>query len=334
MKVSPYRFWFFAAFVFELSTIFTATPASTAENLSRPKQLCIYYGWPSLINGSRGNIARATAEFEKCDITVLGDEIEHATHGDHSAAESIINALRQTEKEVFGYVDLGVATQNLPISSIQAYADEWRAMGVSGIFLDDAGYDYGVTRARQNVIVDYIHDSGMKVFMNAWGVDDALSDTDESGQWNPSHMAMGDIYLAEDWLVAGGKYQSLRDWAAKADKAQQYALTKGIRLAGVTTAATNKAVVKDLTTSKFKMGFYGAAMYNLSAWQWTDVGYSSGNDKLLFYDASSWNYGASFIDNAIAHLQNYKRHERRTDTGTIVVNGNGASSGTGSFVAN
>jgi len=334
MELSPCRLLVFAVFIFGLSATSTGIPADAAENLSRPKQLCIYYGWPSLVNGSRGNVARAIAEFEKCDITVLGDEIEHATHGDHSAAESIINALRQAGKEVFGYVDLGVATQNLPVSTIQAYADEWRAMGVSGIFLDDAGYDYEVTRARQNAVVDYIHGSDMKVFMNAWEVDDALSDTDESGQWNPSHLAMGDIYLAEDWLVSGGKYQPLRDWAVKADKARQYAFTKGIRIAGVTTAATNKAVVKDLTTNKFKMGFYGVAMYNLSAWQWTDAGYSSGNDKLLFYDTSSWSYGASFIDNAVTHLQNYKRHERRTDTGTIVVNGNGASSGTGSFVAN
>lgn len=306
--------------------------AQAAEAAVRPKQLCTYYGWPSYVNGSGGDASRAITHFGKCDLLVIGDGIEHPGHGDHSPTRIIIAALRGAGKEVFGYVDLGVSTQDLLINTMQDYVDEWRAMGASGIFLDDAGYDYQVTRARQNAMVDYIHAAGMTVFMNAWVIDDVLADVDEAGQPSPSRLAAGDVYLAESWLVAGGVYQSLAEWALKADKAQQYARNKRVRIAGVSTAALNKAVANNVGTSKFKMGFYGAAMYQLAAWQWTDVGYSSGNDKLMFYDTSTWNYGSSFLNDSITHLSAYRRNERKSDTGTLVVRGNGSSSGTGEFI--
>lgn len=321
-----------AAFAAVMTSGLSVQTALAAEPAVRPKQLCLYYGWPSYVNGSGGDVSRAIAQLVKCDLLVIGDGIEHPGHGDHASASVIVSALREAGKEVFGYVDLGVSTQNLSIDTMRAYVDEWRAIGASGVFLDDAGYDYLVTRARQNAMVDYIHASGMTVFMNAWVIDDVLADVDEAGQANPSRMAAGDVYLAESWLVAGGAYQSLAEWALKADKAQQYARSKGVRIAGVSTAALNKAVASNVGTSKFKMGFYGAAMYNLAAWQWTDVGYSSGNDKLMFYNTSTWNYGSSFLSDSITHLSAYRRNERKSDTGTLVVRGNGSSSGTGEFI--
>jgi hypothetical protein len=265
MQTSFRRLFMLAALISVFVGMLAVSSAGASEPVARPKQLCIFYGWPSYVNSSGGNISRAIAEFSKCDMTVLGDGIEHVAHGDHGPTASIIAALRQAGKEGFGYIDLGVSTQNLPISNMQAYVNEWQAMGASGIFLDDAGYDYEVTRARQNEMVDYIHGAGMTVFMNAWQIDDAFADTDESGHANPSRLAAGDVYLAESWLVAGGAYQPLRDWADKADKAGDYVLRKGVRITGVTTAALNKAVAKDLNTNKFRMGFYGAAMYGLAA---------------------------------------------------------------------
>ena len=48
-------------------------------------------------------------------------------------------------------------------------------MGVHGVFLDEAGYDFGVTRVRQNAIVDYIHGRGLQAFVNAYNPDDVFS---------------------------------------------------------------------------------------------------------------------------------------------------------------
>lgn len=276
------------------------------EPVVRPQRLCLYYGWPSYVNGSQGDLTNATAQFTNCDVVVLGDGIEHPTHPDNFPAAQIISALTQQDKKVFGYVDLGVSTQNLSEAQMQQYADEWRAIGASGIFLDDAGFDYNVTRARQNAIVDYVHQLGMPVFMNAWNIDDALGDADEAQRPNPPRLTAGDWYLAESWLVAGGAYQPLGEWSLKADKALAYMRSKGVSIAAVTTAGANKAYAGDYKLNKFKMGWWGAAMYNLAAWQWTDVGYSSGNDKLNFYDTGSYNYGTLFVDAGVTHQNNSK----------------------------
>ena len=79
---------------------------------------------------------------------VLGDGLEHPTHGDHAKTRTIIKLLVREGVEVYGYVDMGVSTQNLPLATAQQYVDEWRAMGVTGIFWDDAGADMGVDRVR------------------------------------------------------------------------------------------------------------------------------------------------------------------------------------------
>ncbi len=312
----------------------TVAPGALAysEPIAPPRQLCIYYGWPSYVNGANGDSARAAVEFSKCALLVLGDGLELASHPDHSATVSIVANVTGAGREVFGYIDLGVTTQNLTLATMQQYVDLWKAMGASGIFLDDAGYDYGVTRARQNAIVDYAHAHGLKVFMNAWVIDDALGGLDEAGNPNPSRLVAGDWYLAESWLVAAGAYQPLADWAIKADKAQQYQRSKGIRIAAVGTNPVNKATAADAQGNKFNMSRWGAAMYQLDAWQWTDAGYSSGNAVVNFYPPLP-TYGTSFTSATVSHQNRNRTHSRTTDTGTIVVDGNGSSKGTRSFVA-
>lgn len=309
-----------------------AGPAPAAEPIVQPAQLCLYYGWPSNVNAVGGDVERAAMQFMRCDLVVLGDGVEHPGHADNIAAASIVAILRKAGKEVFGYVDLGVTTQNLTFAQIQHRVDEWQDIGASGIFLDDAGYDYGVTRARQDEVIDLVHARGMSVFINAWDIDDVLADVDQSGYPSLSRLGPGDLYLAESWLVSAGTYQPLQAWAQKADRAMHFMRSKGVRVAGVSTAALNKAVASNAGSARFKMGFWGAAMYNLSAWQWTDVGYSSGNDRLLFYDTAGWTYGTSFLADSITHTSGARRNERATDRGTIVVRGNGVSAGTGEFI--
>lgn len=301
------------------------------EAIAAPQRLCLYYGYPSYVNGSGGDVAAATAQFDNCDVVVLGDGIQHPEHEENRPAAQIIAALNSAGKRVFGYVDLGVTTVNLDIGTMQRYTDEWRDLGAGGIFLDDAGYDYGVTRARQSAMVDYLHQLGMAVFVNAWNIDDVLADVDELQRPSPSRLHAGDWYLAESWLVGGGAYMPLGEWAAKADKALGYARAKGVRIAGVSTAAVNKAGTGDYKLNKFKMGWWGAAMYGLHAWQWTDSAYSSANDMLRSYDMSGSAYGSEFTAAGITHGSGMRVHTRTTNAGKITVQGDGVSKGTGFF---
>src|SRR5688500_20219405 len=51
---------------------------ATAASRLWPAALAIYYGYPSLINGASGNVARAVAAFADYDVLVLGDGLQFA----------------------------------------------------------------------------------------------------------------------------------------------------------------------------------------------------------------------------------------------------------------
>lgn len=120
----------------------TATPTSSTSALSvtAPKRLCIYYGWPSLVQGANGNLTAALNTFNQFDLVVFGDGIASLSHGDHTNTQTLIQSLNNFGKLTFGYVDLGVTTQNLTISQMQGIVNNWAAMGIQGIMWDDAGY--------------------------------------------------------------------------------------------------------------------------------------------------------------------------------------------------
>ncbi len=96
-----------------------------------PKYLAIYYGWPSLVENSQGDVTKASNWFQKFDLIVFGDGIWKKTHGDHLKTETIIENLINGGKKVFGYVDLGVSTQNLSDAQMREAVDGWSAMGAN-----------------------------------------------------------------------------------------------------------------------------------------------------------------------------------------------------------
>lgn len=92
--------------------------AAAAEGaISAPAKLAIYYGYPSLVNEAGGNLTTATAHFAAFDVVVLGDGLEHPAHPDHANTVQIIADLVAGGTEVYGYIDMGVTTQNLSIAS-------------------------------------------------------------------------------------------------------------------------------------------------------------------------------------------------------------------------
>jgi hypothetical protein len=96
-----------------------------------PKYLAVYYGWPSLVEHSQGNVTKASNWFGQFDVIVFGDGIWKKTHGDHLKTTTIISNLIALDKEVFGYVDLGVSTQNLSETEMREAVDGWLSMGAS-----------------------------------------------------------------------------------------------------------------------------------------------------------------------------------------------------------
>ena len=131
----------------------------------------------------------------------------HGGEANYSTTSTIITKLAALAPNtvVWGYIDIGVnpPASNHSLSSLQTQIDQWLAIGARGIFCDDYGYDFGVTRARQNSVLDYIHGKGVGAMMNAWNIADALSPAIVA-TYNPSgaasHADARDVYLLESWV--------------------------------------------------------------------------------------------------------------------------------------
>lgn len=154
-------------------------------NLPQPSKkvienACIYYGYPIGFNGLYSQ-SKVSSAFAKYDVLVLGDTYQKPTQEVYADTVEIIKQtkVKNSAIQIFGYVPIGaepsIADSNLPMSELKLRVDQWSNIGATGIFLDEYGFDYKVTRDRQNEIVSYVHDKGMNVIANSWQVDYVFS---------------------------------------------------------------------------------------------------------------------------------------------------------------
>ena len=119
-------------------TSIITTASTSVLTVTVPKRIAFYYGWPSLVQSANGNLNAATSTFSQFDLIVFGDGIASVSHGDHANTQTIIGSLNVIGKLAYGYIDLGVTTQNLSVAQMQTTVNDWVAMGVKGIMWDDA----------------------------------------------------------------------------------------------------------------------------------------------------------------------------------------------------
>lgn len=204
---------------------------------SEPLDLLIFYGWPSVINQAAGPAA-AAAEYARYDFVVLGAGPEVATHPDHNRTAALLAEPALQGTFVFGYVTLGLASVNLSLEEVRSHIEAWQAIGADGIFFDEFGYDFGVTRERQNAAVDYAHSLGMPVMANAWEPADVFGR--EAGPPNPEGRApslgAGDYYLSESYFVMDGRYTAEAPRLAKASRLAAYQAALGFSVMSIATA--------------------------------------------------------------------------------------------------
>ena len=65
----------------------------------------------------------------------FGRHARLASNADHTDTKEILANPAMANTTVFGYVNLGVSTQNLSISQMETDIFDWKGMGVKGIFL-------------------------------------------------------------------------------------------------------------------------------------------------------------------------------------------------------
>lgn len=197
---------------------------SRGEPLPPGERLCIFYGIPQNVN-SLFDPEQAAALFSRWDLVVFGQPMQDPDDVNHAGAVTTIARIQalNPRARVFGYVSLAVAngaSSALTDQQVRDRIDAWQATGVDGMLLDEFGFDYEVSRTRQNMAVDYCHALGMVCLVNVWNQVDAFAVTaaeaqtvdsfrgDTAALWaafNPTNTASTatatDYTLLETWVA-------------------------------------------------------------------------------------------------------------------------------------
>ncbi|MEW6733646.1 MAG: hypothetical protein AB1489_20120 [Acidobacteriota bacterium] len=320
-------------------------PSVGNERLVLPARLAIYYGYPSLINGAQGDINAAVRVLADYDVVVLGDGLEFTNvkatrrppgsgHTENLNVRRIIRLLRRSTRRtaVYGYIDLG-NTQKLSLAELQQRTRLWADMGVRGIFLDEAGYDFGVTRTRQNEIIEYIHSLGLNAFVNAYNPDDVFSSAtialNAVGGGNPDGLpcSLGkkDIFLLESFQIQNGGYEEAIQWASRVARAVKYRERFGTRLFAVTTADS-----QPFSSAQLEYAWWSALLWGLEGFGWGEPNFSSVSSELPWRPRpiEKAELLGSYFTSSVT--QNNTQYLRATDRGQIVIDTNNF---TGRFLA-
>ena len=291
-----------------------AAPPAIAD--VTPGSLLIYYGWPSGINGTFA-VEPAAAEFARYDVVVLGDGLEKTDHPDHANSVAILALVHASAStQVFGYVDLGVSTQNLPLAELTLRVDEWLATGADGVFFDDFGYDYGTDRTRQNAAVAYAHGLALPVIANGWNPDDVFGDQVDplhNPAGEPTQLGVADFYLSESYQVAVGAYQSEAAWIAKANQLDAYRTALGF---GVLSITTNDAA-NVYSERAFFYAWHSALLWGHAATGWGEYLFAASTGSAPYRERPAVDAGAAFLS-AVADAS--PEYTRDTEAGRVMVN--------------
>jgi hypothetical protein len=258
----------------------------------RPKNLLIYYGWLNAFNSAENgwDNEKVAKDLAKFNLIVLGDGIQDPGHGDFANSQVIIARVKELNADalIFGYV-----TVNQDLSTFTTKASQWNDLAVHGIFMDEAGYDYGKTRDEFNERVNVVHNqSDANVcFANAWNIDHVLGIEEDvsfpNATYNPdldkSALDEQDWYLMESYPIntdayAGG-YESQADWKVRGEKAVERRNQFFINLAAC-------GIINDDNVSgqaMFEFGFTSACMFALEAFGTSDSFYGASSAKSEFW---------------------------------------------------
>ena len=286
------------------SLLFTRNIGPTARAAIAGARLAIYYGYPSLVNGANGDVEKAATVFGSYDVVILGDGLEFPDQqsgryppGDpkeHQKVLQIIAAVRDRAPgtRFYGYVCLGEMSSPtgekiaLTPGQLEGRMRLWKQMGVAGIFLDEAGYDFTVvTRERQNLAVQFIHNLGLSAFMNAYfpehlfSLEDKLPHADGTAK-NPEHLPplldQRDLFLLESFQVKNGDYESVSDWQPRLTLALKYRRRYGARIFATTTTTEREP----FSAEKFNYAWWTAILYGLDGFGWGEPNFAALSNAL------------------------------------------------------
>jgi len=259
----------------------------------KPYAILFYYGWPNAFNSAQNgwDNEKVAQEMSKYRIVVFGNGLELPTHGDHANLQAIATRIKalNSNTQIFGY-----ASVNQTQTAFETQVDNWKDnIGVHGIFMDEAGYDYGKTRQEFNTAVDYVHDEGLICFANAWNMNHVLGTANDPSYpnttYNPSadesNLAQTDWYLMESLAVntlvySGDGVAPKADFVARVNTMTTLRATYGINVAAINVINDSHAQGQAL----FDFAFIAACIASLEGVGSSDDYYGASSAKTKFWD--------------------------------------------------
>lgn len=237
-----------------------------------PKKLAVYLGIPVSVNNST-SVSQAVQEFNNYDLVVFGKEqLSNISNPNNMTTKIIIN---QTNADVFGYVD---GTRQ--IGNFKNYVNQWKLMGVKGIFIDKFGYDDGNTRKDQKLRINYVH--GMNLLIMA-----TCNDPDDLFAYDPfdppglSEMTANDYYLAKGYQIKDGNYVNVNDWLTLSNKMKNYREV-GPGYSKMLTLGTVSSALPNYDQNRFDYVYYSTALYGFDGCGWGELNLSEGSNQLPY----------------------------------------------------
>ena len=225
---------------------------TNGDELAVPRlnSLLVYYGHPIAYKGIWNADAIVAEISASHDYWVVGHSYQDPAHGEYASTVAIMRGVRAAGVKLYGYIPLGTNSYNYTVAQIEAITDQWMAIGVDGIFIDEYGFDYGNTRQRQVDVVNMIHTKGLPICANAWVMEefvtDSLAETGwPSGDWRyvswqarnptniPSPAQPGDSYLFENFCYDHLGPTTVWNTQERAERARALALQNDVSVWGV-----------------------------------------------------------------------------------------------------
>lgn len=279
----------------------------------KPQYLLVYYGYLNSFNSAVNgwDNEKVAQDMAKYDVLVFGDGVQAPAHPDYANSTIIINRVKvlNPDARIFGYVS---APQTLP--NFQSKVDQWDTLQVHGIFIDEAGYDYGVTRDQLNSEILHIRSKtyAKLSYANAWNMDHILGtandvsfpNTTYNPDLHPSLLDNRDYYMLESFAVnttaysGTGGYAPQADVLARGNKAVSLSSQYGIQLSALNVIDNASSSGQNL----FNFCYNAAVLFGVDINGSSDTNYAAGSAAVKFWGRPG------------------KKHIGRTDTISVVQN--------------
>lgn len=263
----------------------------------QPKSLLIYYGYPNSFNSASNgwNNENVAIDMAHYDVVILGNGVANPVHPDYSNTQTITARLKTIKPDmiIFGYV-----TANQSLANFQTAVNEWDTLQVHGIFIDEAGYDFGVSRDDLNARIQHVRSKTYAVIsmVNSWNMDHIIGTENDPSYpnttYNPDlHASLlddRDYYLLESFVVNTTSYSGNDGYATGSDfyirgnKAIDHSVEYGIKLASVNMINNDNSSGQDLANFSYR----AAVAYGLELEGTSDTNYGASSSQVHLWPLS------------------------------------------------